>query len=98
MAHLLLGDLERLEVVADNPELLLELDNLGLAGLGALLSPLEVGLNHGQLSGNLRHKVLCKRGSKCARRIYRVSKNLTLRILSVKKRLKNRLKLKNYLF
>ena len=55
-AHLLLGDLEGLQVVSDDAELLLELDDLGLAGLGALLSALEVGLNHGQLAGDLRGK------------------------------------------
>ena len=31
LSHLLLGDLQGLEVVSDDPQLLLELDDLGLA-------------------------------------------------------------------
>ena len=54
MTHLLLRDLERLEVVSDDPQLLLELDDLGLARLRPLLGALKVGLNHGQLAGNLQ--------------------------------------------
>ena len=57
VAHLLLGDLEGLQVVSDDAELLLELDDLGLAGLGALLSALEVSLNHGELAGDLSEKI-----------------------------------------
>ena len=37
--------LEGLEVVTDDPELLLELHDLGLTGLGSLLSSLKLGLN-----------------------------------------------------
>ncbi|GMR56053.1 hypothetical protein PMAYCL1PPCAC_26248 [Pristionchus mayeri] len=50
---LLLGDLERLEVVTDDAELLLELDDLVLSGLSTLLSALKISLNHGQLTGDL---------------------------------------------
>ena len=53
-SYLLLGDLEGLEVVSDDPQLLLQLHDLGLAGLGPLLRALQVGLNHGQLAGDLR--------------------------------------------
>ena len=65
VAHLLLGDLEGLQVVSDDAELLLELDDLGLAGLGALLSALEVGLNHGELAGDLSGKLNVKKCEKC---------------------------------
>ena len=53
MTHLLLGDLKGFKIVADNSQFLLEFDNLGLTGLCPLFGALEVGLNHGQLSGDL---------------------------------------------
>ena len=56
--YLLLRDLEGLEVVADHPELLLQLHDLGLAGLGSLLRALEVGLHHGELPGDLGSSAL----------------------------------------
>ncbi len=56
LAYLLLGDLERLQVVTDHPELLFQLHDLGFAGLCTLLGSLEVGLNHGQLASNLDEK------------------------------------------
>ena len=50
---LLLGDLAGLEALADHPELLLEVHDLVLAGVGALLGPGEVTLDHGELAGDL---------------------------------------------
>merc|ERR1740128_1298943 len=53
LVGLLLGHLQGLQVVADNAQLLLQLHDLGLAGLGTLLSALKLALNLGQLLGNL---------------------------------------------
>merc|ERR1740128_478555 len=53
LVGLLLGHLQGLQVVADNAQLLLQLHDLGLAGLGTLLSALKLALNLGQLLGDL---------------------------------------------
>merc|ERR1740128_969036 len=53
LVGLLLGHLQGLQVVADNAQLLLQLHDLGLAGLGTLLSALKLALNLGQLLCNL---------------------------------------------
>merc|ERR1719192_37161 len=53
LVRLLLSHLERLEVVGDNPQLLLQLEDLGLTHVGALLSLLQLGLAGGQLLRNL---------------------------------------------
>merc|ERR1712012_1239230 len=53
LVGLLLGNFERLEVVGNNSQLLLELHDLGLSGLGSLLGPLEVGLALLELLGDL---------------------------------------------
>ena len=80
-SYLLFGHLEGLQVVADNSQLLLELHNLGLSGLGSLLSPLEISLNHGELSGhlrcNLRYNGMRYRSSLCFRQAQRTNKGDT---------------------
>merc|ERR1719357_947527 len=53
LVRLLLSYLERLEVVGDNPQLLLQLEDLGLTHVGALLRLLQLGLAGGQLLRNL---------------------------------------------
>merc|ERR1719210_3308063 len=53
LVRLLLSHLERLEVVGDNPQLLLQLEDLGLTHVGALLRLLQLGLAGGQLLRNL---------------------------------------------
>merc|ERR1719474_2008627 len=53
LVRLLLSHLERLEVVGDNPQLLLQLEDLGLTHVGALLRLLKLGLAGGQLLRNL---------------------------------------------
>ncbi|GMT02254.1 hypothetical protein PENTCL1PPCAC_24428, partial [Pristionchus entomophagus] len=53
LESLLLRHLERLEVVTDDAELLLELDDLAATNLGTLLSALKISLNHGELTGDL---------------------------------------------
>merc|ERR1719187_1929357 len=53
LVGLLLGDLQRLEVVGHNSQLLLELKDLGLAVVGSLLSLLQVRLTGSKLLGNL---------------------------------------------
>merc|ERR1712127_693172 len=62
LTHLLLGDLQGLEVVAHNSELLLELYNLGLSSLGTFLGSLQISLDHGQLTGNLLVFLVCLLG------------------------------------
>merc|ERR1712226_1079298 len=44
LVGLLLSNLERLEVVGDHPQLLLQLEDLGLSHIGALLGLLKLGL------------------------------------------------------
>ena len=46
--------LKGLEVVGDDPQLLLQLKDLGLTHISALLSLLEIGLAGGKFLGNLR--------------------------------------------
>ena len=46
--------LERLEVVGDHPQLLLQLEDLGLAHVGALLRLLQLRLAGRKLLGNLK--------------------------------------------
>merc|ERR1711887_102894 len=53
LVGLLLGNLQRLEVVGDHPQLLLELEDLGLSHIGALLGLLKLGLAGGKLLCNL---------------------------------------------
>merc|ERR1719275_303842 len=53
LVGLLLGHLQGLEVVGHNPQLLLQLKDLGLTDVSALLGLLEVGLAGGKLLGNL---------------------------------------------
>merc|ERR1719187_1311309 len=53
LVGLLLGDLQRLEVVGHNSQLLLELKDLGLAVVGSPLSLLQVRLTGSELLGNL---------------------------------------------
>merc|ERR1711990_781597 len=53
LVSLLLGNLQRLEVVGDDPQLLLQLEDLGLSHIGALLGLLELRLAGGKLLGNL---------------------------------------------
>merc|ERR1719275_108860 len=53
LVGLLLGHLEGLQVVRHNPQLLLQLEDLGLTDVSALLGLLEVGLTSSQLLGNL---------------------------------------------
>merc|ERR550525_1389315 len=50
---LLLGNLEGLQVVGHNPQLLLKLQDLGLSGVGSLLSLLQVRLAVCELLGNV---------------------------------------------
>merc|ERR1711990_500121 len=53
LVSLLLGNLQRLEVVGDDPQLLLQLEDLGLSHIGALLGLLKLRLAGGKLLGNL---------------------------------------------
>merc|ERR1719201_2902272 len=53
LVGLLLGHLQGLEVVGHNPQLLLQLKDLGLTDVSALLGLLEVGLAGGKLLGDL---------------------------------------------
>merc|ERR1719362_1322943 len=53
LVGLLLGHLQGLQVVRHNPQLLLQLEDLGLTDVSALLSLLEVGLTGSQLLGDL---------------------------------------------
>ena len=46
--------LQRLEVVGDDPQLLLQLEDLGLSHIGALLGLLKLRLAGGKLLGNLK--------------------------------------------
>merc|ERR1719222_1159996 len=53
LVGLLLGHLQGLQVVRHNPQLLLQLEDLGLTDVSALLGLLEVRLTSSQLLGNL---------------------------------------------
>merc|ERR1719222_1475303 len=53
LVGLLLGHLQGLQVVRHNPQLLLQLEDLGLTDISALLGLLEVGLTGSQLLGDL---------------------------------------------
>merc|ERR1719391_1971648 len=53
LVGLLLRNLQRLEVVGNNPQLLLQLQDLGLSHISALLGLLQLGLAVGELLGDL---------------------------------------------
>merc|ERR1719391_830485 len=53
LVGLLLSNLQRLEVVGNNPQLLLQFEDLGLSHISALLGLLQLGLAVGQLLGDL---------------------------------------------
>merc|ERR1711887_21797 len=53
LVGLLLGNLQRLEVVGNNPQLLLQLEDLGLSHISSLLGLLKLGLTSGELLGCL---------------------------------------------
>merc|ERR1719275_306664 len=53
LVGLLLGHLEGLQVVRHNPQLFLQLEDLGLTDISTLLGLLEVGLASSQLLGDL---------------------------------------------
>merc|ERR1719454_1832266 len=53
LVSLLLGNLQRLEVVGDDPQLLLQLKDLSLSHISALLGLLQLSLAVGKLLGNL---------------------------------------------
>merc|ERR1719249_259544 len=53
LVGLLLRNLQRLEVVGNNPQLLLQLEDLGLSHISALLGLLQLGLAVGELLGDL---------------------------------------------
>merc|ERR1719385_538073 len=53
LVRLLLRNLQRLEVVGNNPQLLLQLQDLGLSHISSLLGLLKLGLTGGKLLGDL---------------------------------------------
>merc|ERR1719362_93003 len=62
LVGLLLSHLQRLEVVGDNPQLLLQLKDLGLSNISSVLSLLQLGLTGGKLLGNLVVMVVSRLG------------------------------------